>query len=34
MAVKTYGKPFDELDEAQQDELRDKCYVKITEISK
>jgi biopolymer transport protein ExbD len=34
MAVKTYGKPFDELEEAQQDELRDKCYVKITEISK
>lgn len=34
MAVKTYGKPFDELEETQQDELRDKCYVKITEISK
>ena len=34
MAMQTYGKKFDELEEAQQDELREKCYVKITEISK
>ena len=34
MATKTYGKPFDDLEEARQDELREKCRVKITEISK
>ena len=34
MAMQTYGKSFDELDEAPQDELREKCTVKIIEISK
>jgi hypothetical protein len=34
MAMQTYGKKFDDLEEAQQDELRGKCYVRITEISK
>ncbi len=34
LAQKTYGKPFDDLEEAQQDALREQCNVKITEISK
>ena len=34
LALQTYGKPFDELEEEQQDELRQKCSVKIIEISK
>ena len=34
MAMQAYGKSFDELDEAPQDELREKCTVKIIEISK
>ena len=34
MAMQTYGKTFDDLEEANQDELRQKCTVKIIEISK
>ena len=34
LAMQTYGKKFDDLEEAQQDALREKCSVKITEISK
>ena len=34
MAKQTFGKSFDELEEASQDELRQKCRVNIIEISK
>lgn len=34
LALQTYGKAFDDLEEAQQDALREKCSVKITEYSK
>ena len=34
LALKTYGKAFDDLEEAQQDALREQCSVRITEISK
>ena len=34
MAMQSYGKPFDDLEEAQQDTLREQCSVKISEIGK
>ena len=34
MAMKAYGKPFDDLEEAQQDALRGECSVRISEIGK
>ncbi len=34
LAMQTYGKPFDDLEEAQQDALREQCSVKISEIGK
>ncbi|MCQ2273106.1 MAG: M56 family metallopeptidase [Bacteroidales bacterium] len=32
LSIKSYGKPFDELDGDMQDSLREKCKVRITEI--
>ena len=34
LAMQTYGKTFDELEEGQQDELREKCSVRIYETGK
>lgn len=34
MSLQTYGKAFNDLEEAQQDALREQCSVKISEISK
>ena len=34
LAMQTYGKTFDELEERQQDELREKCSVRIYETGK
>ena len=34
LSMQTYGKPFDDLEEAQQDAMREQCSVKITEIRK